>query len=480
MPACLRALLAAALLLAAAPASAFPAFARQYGTDCTACHEAWPKLNDQGVAFRDHGYQWGTGADSLASSPPGYWPISFRTTLGAQFTSLDNQQVTAGTEHGAVEKGPVGAGAAVVTSNGSLLTTVQTARLGFTGVDILIGGVLAPDITFLAILEPFLNDAGFAPAGLALTLPASAPGATPGEPGFMQALWVRFDDLFGSGWLNLKVGRGELDLPIDEERSLTPITPYAIYHYHPGGPANTLPFELGLYPYQVSLEGHDDGSRTRYSISYLQTDDATGLFTFSSPGAYAHVQRLFRISDDDRGLDEIRAGLFGLAGAYPVQVLTIDRAVSAGGSTLSTAIVNQGFFREGADLTVDLGSLSTPLALEAVWMAGEEAANLVTGGRREALYHGGFIEADWTPRLDLTFVGRWDAIRNLEQADPLKPANYLDSNFGTVAARYTLALLARTATTLHAEISYGRLRGAGYLGNDLDSWLAFGGVDLAF
>ena len=55
--------LAAAMLLAPAPARAFPAFARKYGLRCTACHESWPKLNDFGRAFRDNGYQMLTGKD---------------------------------------------------------------------------------------------------------------------------------------------------------------------------------------------------------------------------------------------------------------------------------------------------------------------------------------------------------------------------------------------------------------------------------
>ncbi len=44
----------------AAPRTAFaiPAFARKYGLPCSACHEAWPKLNNFGLAFRDNGFQW--------------------------------------------------------------------------------------------------------------------------------------------------------------------------------------------------------------------------------------------------------------------------------------------------------------------------------------------------------------------------------------------------------------------------------------
>ena len=68
------------MLLAPAPAGAIPAFARKYGLRCTACHEAWPKLNDFGRAFRDNGYQILTGKDDTVTATPGYWPVSIRIT----------------------------------------------------------------------------------------------------------------------------------------------------------------------------------------------------------------------------------------------------------------------------------------------------------------------------------------------------------------------------------------------------------------
>ena len=44
--------------LLANPASGFaiPAFARKYGMPCSACHEAWPKVNTIGQTFKDNGY----------------------------------------------------------------------------------------------------------------------------------------------------------------------------------------------------------------------------------------------------------------------------------------------------------------------------------------------------------------------------------------------------------------------------------------
>src|SRR5580658_10581857 len=73
-------LLGAALLALAAPAHAIPAFARKYGLPCSACHEAWPMLNNFGQTFKDNGYQLGNDRDAPINQDPSYWPIMFRTT----------------------------------------------------------------------------------------------------------------------------------------------------------------------------------------------------------------------------------------------------------------------------------------------------------------------------------------------------------------------------------------------------------------
>ncbi len=73
-------LLGAALLAAATPAPAIPAFARKYGLPCSACHEAWPMLNNFGQTFKDNGYQLGNDRDAPIYQEPAYWPIMFRVT----------------------------------------------------------------------------------------------------------------------------------------------------------------------------------------------------------------------------------------------------------------------------------------------------------------------------------------------------------------------------------------------------------------
>src|SRR5258708_13033499 len=77
----MRLLVFAALLACVQTAYGIPAFARKYGLPCSACHEAWPMLNNFGQTFKDNGYQLGNGHDAPIYQEPSYWPVMFRTNL---------------------------------------------------------------------------------------------------------------------------------------------------------------------------------------------------------------------------------------------------------------------------------------------------------------------------------------------------------------------------------------------------------------
>src|SRR5579859_7140670 len=72
--------LALMILLASIPAHGIPAFARKYGLPCSACHEAWPMLNNFGQTFKDKGNKLGNERDAPIYQEPSYWPVMFRTT----------------------------------------------------------------------------------------------------------------------------------------------------------------------------------------------------------------------------------------------------------------------------------------------------------------------------------------------------------------------------------------------------------------
>ena len=189
-------------------------------------------------------------------------------------------------------------------------------------------------------------------------------------------------------------------------------------------------------------------------------------------------------------------GVLGMIGSYPTAALytggpigtpgggalpTSSTASTTGPSVVpNTANGLRGFYREGVDLSLYFGNPSLPLNVEAAWMLGQENPGLILNGTREAIFHGGFVEANWTPRLNLTLAARWDFVRNLQQADPGMAADNLDSDQATIAVRYAIALLPNTAIILHLEGSYRTVVGGGYTGLPFDGYLVFGGVNVAF
>ncbi len=67
----LRGLILLAIFLGlAAPAGAFPIFARKYQTSCVTCHTIYPKLNAMGEAFRLNGYRLPKETEDLIKQKP--------------------------------------------------------------------------------------------------------------------------------------------------------------------------------------------------------------------------------------------------------------------------------------------------------------------------------------------------------------------------------------------------------------------------
>ena len=186
----LRIALAVAVVAAATRAEAIPAFARKYGMSCTACHLAWPILNQQGQLFRDNGYQFGTEKDEPVTQAPAYWPIAVRTTAAYGYTRTTNQPSDAG---------PV--------------TTVTGRR--------------AADPRRRPAHRRDHRQGHLLPGGPDRLQPAATSAA------FAESAWVRLDNLGGSSWANLKVGKFEVDLPASAHRGVPLTNGYAIYGPRP-------------------------------------------------------------------------------------------------------------------------------------------------------------------------------------------------------------------------------------------------------
>src|SRR2546427_10217098 len=77
------------LLLFFTPTDSFaiPVFARKYGLPCSACHEAWPKLNSFGQKFKD--YQ---RFDRASGRSPGLAPFHVTANSLSEYARAASQQ----------------------------------------------------------------------------------------------------------------------------------------------------------------------------------------------------------------------------------------------------------------------------------------------------------------------------------------------------------------------------------------------------
>ncbi len=425
----------ALLFVLVSPASALPAFARKYSLRCTACHESWPVLNDFGRAFRDNGYQLRLGKDDTVTAEPGYWPVAVRITPSYTYSKVTNQDTDQGKQ------------------------TVGSGGVADAGMDLLMAGTLAKNISFLVV------PTGFASDGVVN----------------LESYWVYFSRVFkDSDWLNVRLGQFEVDLPASAHRPLALTDGYLLYSYHPitsAGPGIAA-YDMGENQRGIEFTGHDQSSLTRYSLSVFSAHDSAGSQNaVSAPSYYGHFQQYFRFSGSL--VSEAEVGAWGAIANYPTVFLTSGgEPIPGSGSQL------QESSRYGVEANLWLGPLVAPLHLDLVYGAGTDKRNLFDGNAdRDGTWNGGFLEAIWVPPTDGLHWGlfaRYDMIRNKDQPQINAPSNLNDQNQWTLGARYTIAYSIRDEVAFHAEISSLNVKGVGYQGLDQKTDTIMLGVDFAY
>ena len=426
------------------PAFAIPAFARKYGMPCSACHEAWPKLNNFGLVFRDNGYQLMNERDAPIYQNPSYFPISFRMT--PQWHRESTNRV-------AVDNVPGDA------TSGQSEQKVITSGFDFSGLDLWTAGTLANNISF-QVLPTIDSD---------------------GTVGFESA-WIRFDNLFKSRWFNLKVGRYELDTPVSEKRFLALTNNggfYQIYHTIPIA-SDINAFGIGDNQLGAELMGHSQNSYTRYAFSVLSsTDGAPGLPTNRSYDLYGDFSQAFQVPH----LGVQRVGAYGYYGHSPTYYLT-----SGGEAIPGTGLGNRSFSRAGAYGIWYAGKFD----FSTVYMHGRDNVLLGTGtpanqsdtlpdGAHDPIWNGGFIEAHYTYSPQLILVGRYETIRVSQQALPSVASTTGNTDAFVAGFRYYPIMSSRAGLAYHVEYANVRTSGLSPVtGRDVRSSSVMLGFDFAF
>jgi hypothetical protein len=208
-------------------------------------------LNYFGQKFKDNGYQLMNDRDAPIWQNPGYWPVTFRILPIWHRVSTGK----------------------VAVDQGSGVTRITSSGFDLSGLDFHTGGTLEKNFSFYV-------------------LPSSNAAAS----FHFETVMARLDNLFGSPWLNVKLGKFELDNLLSEKRVLT-LTGnggiYQLYHFIPQGDGNVFG-QMGDNQLGVELMGHSHDDRTRYSVSLLSSSDGTPGLVYGA-NSYT-VDRMLRLA----------------------------------------------------------------------------------------------------------------------------------------------------------------------------------------
>ena len=436
------------LLAVSQPANALPAFARKYGLRCSACHESWPMLNYFGQKFKDNGYQLMNDRDSPIWQNPSYWPVTFRMTTFWHRVSTGKVLVD------------TYSGGTLVPN--SAVQRVTKSGFDLSGLDFHTGGTLEKNFSFYV-------------------LPSSDSSAS----FHFETVMARLDNLFRSPWLNVKLGKFELDNLLSEKRILT-LTGnggiYQLYHFIPVGDGNIFG-QMGSNQLGAELMGHSNDDRTRYSATLFSSTNGTpglpygsaytGFFTFSQ-------------SFDVGKLGVDRIGGYAMVGQAPTFYLT------SGGTPLAgTGTSNKGFHREGfvglfyfgqhADVQV-----VTQHGWDSAWFGkgfgafiGGTGPNNTPGtslpaGSQAPTWNGVLVEPHYIYSPQLIFVGRYETVRMSRQSQGPgftgtgssgftgpQPSNFGDLSTYTVGFRYNPFMTSRAGFAWHNEYNWLHQVGTG-------------------
>jgi len=398
---------------------AIPAFARKYGLPCSACHTAWPELNNFGQTFRDNGYQLNNDHDSPIFQDPGYFPITFRITPQWHRESTNNQPLDDPNSPG-----------------GTRLGRVTQHGFDLSGFDIWAAGTLYKNISF-SILPS-----------------ADSTGAFHFENAF-----IRFDNLKGSRWLNLRLGKFELDNMISEKRFLFLSGEggsYQSYHFVPAGESLNA-FGLGDNQLGAELAGHSVNSYTRYSVAVLSNNDGNSNLPASRGyDTYLTFSQAFQVGK--LGLQ--RFGGYAYIGQRPTIALT-----QGGVAIPGAGYGNKPFYRVGFSGDWNFGKLEVlPFLLhgyENVYLGTNTPANVTLPvGAVAPTWNSGFVETHLHLSPQFVFTNRVELIRMSRQADPTTPLNNGNIEAYSVGYRWYPIMFSRAGIAFHNEYSIVKMQGS--------------------
>ena len=409
--------LAAALLVLSQSLSAIPAFARKHSFNCNMCHVGYPKLNDWGQRFRDNGYQV-PGQEGMEKTVfQTAVPLAIRTTAG-----------------------------------GTLYSNSQGTTTGFHlyGLDMLAGGVLHKNISFLFIYTPRIDEPSADYTG-------SGGGSNPAQLAALESANLVFSNLIQDK-LNLRIGRFEPAFQLLSAKRLYYIlAPYELCGFR--GSLNGFDFSAN----QLGIEATGRFKPgIKYALGYINGSGGDpDNSTFKD--VYFAVSKTFGQGEGQTAGH--RVGVFAYLGWQPTNFT--GTIVSPVGDINGTE--NKSFYRLGGDASLNWKTFN--LLGMAFGGVDNRAFNDVDP-TLDYKFWGGAAELDWAGLPDNRLVG--SLLYNWVRPPSYNPVHRIDAYSALV--RYYLGSWSAVDVAIHAEFTHRRSGSAGQIKENLFTLL----LDFAF
>jgi hypothetical protein len=295
-----------------------------------------------------------------------------------------------------------------------------------------------------------------------------------------ETVMGRLDNLFGSSWLNVKLGKFELDNLLSEKRILTLTANggiYQTYHFIPQGDANIYG-QIGSNQLGLEYMGHSADDRTRVSAALISSSNGnTGLITGSN--SYSGFFTASQAFDAGKwGVERI--GFYDMTGLAATMYRT-----SAGVPIPGSGIGNKGFNRvgfvgqfyfgphfdlqvvtqHGADnawfgqgygnaINPSNGAPGTPLL-------NNTPGTVLPATARAPSWNGATFEAHYVYSPQLIFIGRFELERMSQQATVGTASTLGNITTYTIGYRYNPFMTSRAGFAWHNEYNFLHQDGTG-------------------
>jgi hypothetical protein len=420
-------------------------------------------LNFFGQKFKDNGYQLMNDRDAPIWQNPGYWPVTLRMTPIWHRVSTNKV---------ATDESPTGQ--QKITSSGFDLS----------GLDFHTGGTLEKNFSFYLL-----------------------PSSDPTGAFHFESVFARVDNVAGSTWLNVKLGKFELDNLLSEKRILT-LTGnggiYQLYHFIPAGDGNIFG-QMGDNQLGLEVMGHSYNDRTRYSVALLSSNDGTVGLPYGSESYSTFITASQAFDAGKMGVD--RLGFYVMAGQAATTFLTSGGAPIGGSGTGNKSYSREGFvgqfyFGQHVDATVvtqhgednawfgqgygDVIDNPSGLCYNATGqgLCNNTGLGLQTGARNPT-WNGVLIEPHFVVSPQMILLGRYETIRMSQQANGPGSASPSASNYGNITSytagfRYNPFMTSRAGFAYHGEYNWWHQDGTAPDGTNLTSSEVLVGFDFDF